>query len=69
MENILTLVQSKWNPNKYSYGTRESISTILTTDVHSEENVSEHLLTENFVHYFQNLQLILTRYATHETEV
>jgi hypothetical protein len=41
-ENILTLVQSKWNPNKYSYGPHNSISTIITTDVHSETNVSEH---------------------------
>jgi hypothetical protein len=39
-ENILTLVQSKQNPNKY--GPHNSISTITTTDVHSEKKVSEH---------------------------
>jgi hypothetical protein len=41
-ENILTLLQSKLNPNKYSYGTHDSTSTILTTDAHIKENVSEH---------------------------
>jgi hypothetical protein len=34
--------KNKRNPNIYSYRTRDSISTILTTDVHGEENVSEH---------------------------